>query len=68
MLDLPMFPLEIGRQGEPPGEEARGRRDGIVSRRRNDQPAALFDQLDLAPGLEPQLATKLPGNENLPIR
>ena len=57
-----MLATEIVRQGELAREKARGRRDGIVRRRRNDQPATFFIQLDLAAGFEPELTTKLPGN------
>jgi hypothetical protein len=62
-----MLATKVVRQGELAREKARGRRNGIVSRRRNDQPATLFEQLDLAPGLEPKLATELSGNQDLTL-
>ena len=62
-----MLATEIVRQGELAREEARSCCDGIVCRRRNDQPATFFEQLDLATGFEPELATKLPGNQNLTL-
>jgi hypothetical protein len=62
-----MLAAEVVRQGELACEKTRGRRDGVVSRWGYDQPAALFDQLDLAPGFEPQLAPKLPRNKDLSL-
>jgi hypothetical protein len=62
-----MLATEGVRQGELACEKARGRRDGVVSRRSDDQPAIFFDQLDFASGFESELATKLPWNQYLTL-
>lgn len=64
---LPMLATEVVRQGELAREKSCSCCDRIIRRRRNDQAAAFFGQLDFTPGFEPQLAAKLPGNQNLTL-
>jgi hypothetical protein len=64
---LSMFTTEVVRQGELAGEKTRGCLNGIVCSLGYDQPTALFKQLYLAARFEPELAAKLPRNQNLAL-